>query len=216
VAGEVAGKFRRYRCDACRIISLKRRANDDECDKKQGKYDTEHDVNPRTIVTRQEATAKLATNQRLFARSREQPMNEEYRGLRLYGGCEPISETLLGQVTQWRPTGCIAYKHRTGLITELTRFQFPMTCDDENVAKCFGLEVARILLDSRFRDFAIGRYESEKRRIQEVVGGQRTGDDKRLPADEKLQKDPQDQRDETQDKSQNQASILHVHVENLI
>lgn len=47
------------------------------------------------------------------------------------------------------------------------RFQFPMNCDDENVAKCLGLEIARILLDSSFRDFAIARYESETRRIQE-------------------------------------------------
>ena len=39
-------------------------------------------------------------------------MNEQYRGFNLYGGCEPISETLLGQVTEWKPTGCIAHKHR--------------------------------------------------------------------------------------------------------
>jgi hypothetical protein len=44
MAGEVAGKFRRYRCDACRIISLKRRSNHDECDKNKGNYDTGHDV----------------------------------------------------------------------------------------------------------------------------------------------------------------------------
>jgi hypothetical protein len=28
------------------------------------------------------------------------------------------------------------------LITEITRFQFPMTVDDGSVAKCFGLEIA--------------------------------------------------------------------------
>ena len=28
-------------------------------------------------------------------------MNEQYRGFNLYGGSEPISETLLGRVTQW-------------------------------------------------------------------------------------------------------------------
>ena len=55
-------------------------------------------------------------------------------------------ETLLGRVTHWKPTGCIAHKHRNGVITDLTRFQFPMNRDDENVAKCFGLEIARILL----------------------------------------------------------------------
>jgi hypothetical protein len=70
-----------------------------------------------------------------------------------------------GGVTQWKPTGCIAYKGRDGSITELTRFQFPMTFDDEPVAKWFGLEIARILLDSSYRDFAIARYESQKRRV---------------------------------------------------
>src|ERR1041384_6071151 len=89
-------------------------------------------------------------------------MNEEYRGFNLYGGSEPISETLLGRVTQWKPTGCIAFKHTNGVITELTRFRFPMNCDDEGVAKCFGLEIARLLLDSSVRDFHLGRYESEK------------------------------------------------------
>jgi len=51
-------------------------------------------------------------------------MNEEYRGFNLYGGSEPISETLLGRVTQWKPTGCIAFKHTNGVITELSRFRF--------------------------------------------------------------------------------------------
>jgi hypothetical protein len=94
-------------------------------------------------------------------------MNEQYRGFNLYGGCEPISETLLGRITQWKPTGCIAHKHRNGVITELTRFQFSMTFDDDDaVAKCFGLEIARLLLDASFRDFQIARYESEKRLIK--------------------------------------------------
>ena len=42
-----------------------------------------------------------------------------------------------------------------------------MNCDDEEVAKCFGLEIARLLLDASFRDFQIARYESEKRMIME-------------------------------------------------
>ena len=90
----------------------------------------------------------------------------EYRGFKLYGGCEPISETLLGRITQWKPTGCIAHEHRNGVITELNRFRFPMTFDDEIVAKWFGLEIAKILLDSSFRNFQIARCESEKRMIQ--------------------------------------------------
>jgi hypothetical protein len=94
-------------------------------------------------------------------------MKDEHRGFKLYGGCESVSETLLGRVTQCKPTGCIAHKHRNGVITELTRFRFPMNCDDEEVAKCFGLEIARLVLDSSFRDFQIARYESEKRMIIE-------------------------------------------------
>ena len=54
-------------------------------------------------------------------------MNEQYRGFNLYGGSEPIRERCSAGVTQWKPTGCIAYKGRDGAITELTRFQFPMT-----------------------------------------------------------------------------------------
>src|SRR5690349_4061806 len=80
---------------------------------------------------------------------------------------EPISETLLDRVTQWKPTGSSAFKHSNGVITELTRFRFPMTVDDEDVATCFGLEIARILLASSFRDFQMARYESEKRSIQQ-------------------------------------------------
>jgi hypothetical protein len=97
----------------------------------------------------------------------EEPMNEQYRGFNLYGGSDPISETLLGHVTHWKPTGCIAHKRRNGVITELMRFEFPMNCDEENVAMCFGLEISRLLLDSSFRDFAIARYESEKRMIMQ-------------------------------------------------
>ena len=72
------------------------------------------------------------------------------------------------------PTGCIAHKHRNGVITELTQFQFPMTFDDDAVAKCFGLETARLLLDASFRDFQIARYESEKRLIKQRRGGPST------------------------------------------
>lgn len=56
-------------------------------------------------------------------------MNEEYRGFKLYGGCDPYSETLLGNVNQWKPAGCIAFKHANGVISELTRLRFPMNCD---------------------------------------------------------------------------------------
>ena len=41
-----------------------------------------------------------------------------------------------------------------------------MNCDDEEVAKC-GLEIARLLLDTSFRDFQIARYDNEKGLIME-------------------------------------------------
>ena len=43
-----------------------------------------------------------------------------------------------------------------------------MNCDDEEVAKCFGLEIARLLLDSTVRDFYLARYESDKRMEKEM------------------------------------------------
>jgi hypothetical protein len=49
-----------------------------------------------------------------------------------------------------------------------------MTFDDDAVAKCFGLETARLLLDASFRDFQIARYESEKRLIKQRRGGPST------------------------------------------
>src|SRR5678815_4221813 len=101
----------------------------------------------------------------LVGSEEQQPWDEEYLGFKFYGGCEPISETLLGRVTQWKPIGCIAYKHSNGVVVELTRFRFPMTFDDENVAKCFGLEIARLLLDSSYQEFVTARYESENRLV---------------------------------------------------
>ena len=37
-----------------------------------------------------------------------------------------------------------------------------MNCNDEDVAKCFGLEIARLLLDVSFREFSMARQNSEK------------------------------------------------------
>jgi len=49
----------------------------------------------------------------------------QYRGFNLYGGCEPTSKTLLGRVTQWKPTRCIAHKHRTEWSQSWCDFTFP-------------------------------------------------------------------------------------------
>src|ERR1044071_235961 len=53
-----------------------------------------------------------------------------------------------------------------------------MTCDDEDVAKCFGLEIARLLLDSSFREFEIARHESEQRMMKQ---SRRPDGDKPVP-----------------------------------
>ena len=40
-----------------------------------------------------------------------------------------------------------------GVITD-TRFRFQLNCSDEDVAKCFGLQIVRLLLDSSFSEFS--------------------------------------------------------------
>lgn len=70
-----------------------------------------------------------------------------------------IEERHIGRLSEWNPTGCIALKHMNDVISELTRFRFPTNCDDENIAACFGLEIARPLHVS-FRDFQMARYET--------------------------------------------------------
>ena len=69
---------------------------------------------------------------------------------------------------QWKPSGCIAFRHSNGVIAELTRFGFPMTVDDEDVAKCFGLEIARLILNASFRQFEIARRESKQRTMIDI------------------------------------------------
>ena len=46
--------------------------------------------------------------------------------LQSYGGSKSISETPLGRVIQWKPTGSIAHKHRNGAITELVAVGSPL------------------------------------------------------------------------------------------
>jgi hypothetical protein len=49
-----------------------------------------------------------------------------------------------------------------------------MNCDDDDLAKCFGLEIARPILDASFAEFEIARYEGEKR-MREKCGDGRNG-----------------------------------------
>jgi hypothetical protein len=51
---------------------------------------------------------------------------------------------------------------------EVTRFRLTiMAFDDETVAKWFGLEIARMVLDACYRRFAVAWYETEKNFIQQ-------------------------------------------------
>jgi hypothetical protein len=90
-------------------------------------------------------------------------MTEPYRTFHINGGVEPFSEALLGRITTWYATGCIDFRRPDHSVTELSRFRlYCLKFNDENVAKRFGLELARLFGG----DFVIERYESEKRRIQ--------------------------------------------------
>ena len=42
-----------------------------------------------------------------------------------------------------------------------------MKFDEQEIARRFGLELARLFVDVFYRDFVIERYEIEKRRAQE-------------------------------------------------
>jgi hypothetical protein len=71
------------------------------------------------------------------------------------------------RVTQWYPTGSIDYLRRDHSLVELTRFRFKaMNFDEKVIAEWFGLRIARIVLDSSYREFAIARYEAEKRLVK--------------------------------------------------
>jgi hypothetical protein len=94
-------------------------------------------------------------------------MTEPYRTFHISGGGEPLPETLLGRISDWYATGSIDYQRRDRSVVELMRFRLAcMRFDYEEVAEWFGLELARLIVDSCYRDVVIGRYETEKRRIQ--------------------------------------------------
>ena len=95
-------------------------------------------------------------------------MNDEYRSFLIYGRSSPITTTLLACITQWCPSGAIDYRRPDRSLVELTRFRVPaFPLNDEATAECFGLEIARLLVDIFYRDLAIERYEAEKRIIQQ-------------------------------------------------
>jgi hypothetical protein len=94
-------------------------------------------------------------------------MNEEYRSFLIYSRESPVETTLLACITEWCPSGAIDYRRRDRSLVELTRFRVPaFPLNDEATAECFGLEIARLLVDVYYRELVIERYETEKRIIQ--------------------------------------------------
>ena len=94
-------------------------------------------------------------------------MTEPYRTFHISGGAEPLPETLLGRISDWCATGSIDYRRADRSVVELMRFRLLcMKFADEKVAQWFGLELARLIVDSCYRDLVIERYDTEKRHIQ--------------------------------------------------
>ena len=76
--------------------------------------------------------------------------------------------TLLACITEWCPSGAIDYRRPNRSLVEPTRFRIPaFPLNDEASAECFGLEIARLLVDLYYRELVIERYETEKRIIQQ-------------------------------------------------
>ncbi len=92
---------------------------------------------------------------------------EQYRGFWICGGAEGQNDSLLGHAFRWCPIGNIDYVRPSGSLVELTRFRLSkMTFDEEGIAELFGLELARLLVDSCYRELAIARYETEKQFVK--------------------------------------------------
>ena len=73
----------------------------------------------------------------------KEAMKDNSAVLIFYGGLEPISETVLGRVTHWKPTGYVAFKRSNGVITERP-FRFGDPALVRMSARCFGLAIDRL------------------------------------------------------------------------
>ena len=86
----------------------------------------------------------------------------------IYGRSSPITTTLLACITERCPSGAIDYRRPDRSLVELKRFLVPaFPLNDEATAECFGLEIARLLVDIYYRELVIERHETEKRIIQQ-------------------------------------------------
>jgi len=52
----------------------------------------------------------------------QETMKDVSRRFNVYCRADPVTETLLGPVSEWQPMGCIAYTRPAGPIVGLTRF----------------------------------------------------------------------------------------------
>ena len=91
-------------------------------------------------------------------------MMEQHRAFWICGGAEAVMKNLIGSAPEWYPTGSIDYARRNLSMVELTRFRLrSMTFEAREDAEFFGLELARLLVDTRYREFALARYEREEK-----------------------------------------------------
>lgn len=91
----------------------------------------------------------------------------EYKTFHIQGGSEPLPETLLGRATQWCPTGGVFYIKPNQSVKELTRFRLAsLKFDDERVARWFGRELARLIVDSCYRELLVELHKTERQPIK--------------------------------------------------
>lgn len=89
---------------------------------------------------------------------------DQHRGFWIYGGAEAVMQSLIGNPSGWCPTGSIDYVRSNRSMVELGWFQLrSMTFDEREDAEIFGLELARLLLDTSDGEIELAGYESQQR-----------------------------------------------------
>jgi hypothetical protein len=80
----------------------------------------------------------------------------------------PVETTLLACIREWCPSGAIVYRRRDRSLVELRRFHVPgFPLNDEATAECFGLEIARLFVDTCYRELLVERDAAEKWYLQQ-------------------------------------------------
>ena len=66
-------------------------------------------------------------------------------------------------MTEWCPSGAIDYPRPDRSLVELMRFRVPaFPLNDEETVECFGLEIARLLVDVYYRELRVERDAAEE------------------------------------------------------